>query len=338
MSDELLDLLVVGAGPTGLSVGAEAKRAGIERLLIVDRGALTESLLEFPTYMTFFTTRDRLEIGDLPLTIAVDKPDRRQALAYYRAVADHFQLPLATYEEVLEAQRVGDSFSVSTRNADGVRQRRSRCIVLATGFFGQPKKLGVPGEDLSWVHRRYREPYRHFGERVILIGGGNSVAEAALELLRAGVEVTVVVRAAAFKPTVKYWIKPDIENRIAEGSIAAHFNTVVRGFSDRGVEIQGEGRKRTLPAAAAYVLIGYTPEVELFDRCGVEFHRETLVPSFDPETCESNVAGLFLGGAILAGRNTGKIFIDNSRDHSLQIVQKVAETLKQSGKVGERVP
>ncbi len=317
---DLLDLLIIGAGPTGIAIGADAVRAGLSTLL-VERGSLTQNLLDFPTFMTFFTTRDLLEIADIPFSVPDEKPDRRQALAYYRGVARRYALPLALHEEVEGVRREPDGFAVTTRGDNGVMHRRAGAVAFATGYFGQPKHLDVEGEDLPWVQARYLDAYRHFGERVVVVGGGNSAAEAALDLWRTGAQVTLVHRGAAVKETVKYWVKPDIENRIAEGTIAARFSTRVVRFSPAGVEIDGPAGRETLPAAAAYVLIGYLPDTGLLARSGVRLDPATLVPEVNPDTCESNVPGLYLAGTLLAGRDTGKIFIENSRDHGGRIVR-----------------
>lgn len=335
-SAEPLDILIVGAGPTGIAVGADAVRAGLS-VLLVERGALTDAILNFPTYMTFFTTRDLLEIADVPFAIPEDKPDRRQALSYYRAVAAHYRLPLALHEQVQWARREGEPFAVETMTPAGPRRRLARSVVLATGYFGDAKVLGVPGEDLSWVHSRYREPLLHFGEKVVVVGGGNSAAEAALDLWRAGARVTLVHRGAAPKPTVKYWLKPDLENRIAEGAIDARFGARVTGFENasggaggdsalgRVLIETGAGHER-LAADAVYVLLGYRPDSELQRRCGVSVDPSTLVPAHDAATCESNVPGLYIAGTLQAGADTGKIFIENSRDHGRRIVDHFLTT------------
>jgi thioredoxin reductase (NADPH) len=231
---ERIDLLILGAGPTGISVGAEARRAGLSPLL-VDRGPLVASLVDYPDEMLFFTTRDRLEIAGIPFAIPEEKPNRRQAIAYYQAVAARFALPLALHEEVVDVEAEADGFRVRSRGRDGERERRAGAVVVATGYFAWPERLGVPGEDLPWVRARYREPWGHFGERVVVVGGGNSAAETALDLWHHGAQVTLVCRGAALKPTVKYWVKPDLENRIAEGSIAARFESRVSGFGARSV-------------------------------------------------------------------------------------------------------
>ncbi len=315
MSD-VLDLLVVGAGPTGIAIGAEAIRRGVS-VLVMDRGPLTAAIQGYPTFMEFFTTRDRLEIADVPFTIAEDKPTRRQALAYYRAVVDRYKIPLALYEEVAEVRKEGETFTVQTAK----RTLRSRAVAIATGYFGQPRTLGVPGEDLPWVSTRYKEAYPHFQQDVVVIGAGNTAAEAALDLWRNGARVSIVHRGAHLKPGVKYWLKPDVENRIAEGSIPARFHTRVRAFRDgEGIEVEGPGGVEVLPAQAAYVLAGYLPDADFERRSGVEVDPESLIPTYDPGTCESNVPGLYIAGTLQAGRFTDRIFIENSRDHGPKIV------------------
>ncbi len=326
MSETIYDLLIVGAGPTGIAIGAEARKAGLS-VILVDRGQLTDAILNFPTYMTFFTTRDKLEIAGIPLTVPQEKPTRQDALMYYRAVAAKYELELALYEEVLQARRAGDVFVVSTRSEGQTRERRARAVALATGYFNQPLAFTIPGSDLPFVHRYYREPYRHFRENVVLIGGGNSACETALDLWRnqAG-RVTMVVRGPELKSGVKYWVRPDVENRISEGSIAAHFNSTVVKIQEhpRGVEIRdGAGGTQFVPADAVYAFIGFQPDAELERRCGVEVDSVTLVPKFNPETCETNVPGLYIAGTIQAGLDTGRIFIENSREHAPLIIAAV---------------
>jgi thioredoxin reductase (NADPH) len=323
---ELLDLLVVGAGPTGIAIGAEARKAGLS-VLLVDRGPLVGNLLGFPTYMSFFTTRDLLEIADVPFAIPEDKPTRRQALVYYQAVVTKYGLPLALREEVAGVRRQGELFEVETRKGEEERLRSARAVALATGYFHNPRRLGVPGEDLPWVRSRYREPYEHYGDRVAVIGGGNTAVETALDLWRNGAEVTLIHRGSQVRGSVKYWLKPDVENRIAEGSIAARFESRVAGFEPGAIELHGSQGSERLPTDFAYVLIGYTPDVSLQERCGVEIDAETLVPSFDPDTCESNIPGLYVAGTLQAGARTDQIFIENSRDHGARIVHHLVHRL-----------
>ncbi len=316
---EPVDLLVVGAGPTGIAIGAAARQAGLS-VLLVDRGPLAANLLGFPTFMKFFTTRDKLEIAGVPFAVPEDKPDRRQALTYYRSVAESWELPLASHEEVTAVHRQDGGFEVeASRGGEPVR-RRARAVAFATGYFHRPRLLGVPGERPPLVRSRYREPYGHFGEPVVVVGGGNSAAEAALDLWRNGVDTTLVHRRDRLKPTVKYWLRPDFEHRVEEGSITALYDTVVTGFRDDGVEVRGPDGAGFLPAAAVYVLIGYEPDVDLLRRSGIRIDDGTLEPEFDAASCESNVPGLYVAGTLQAGSDLGRIFIENSRQHGERIV------------------
>jgi thioredoxin reductase (NADPH) len=332
-----LDLLVVGAGPTGIAIGAEARAAGLD-VVLVDRGPLTASIQAYPTFLEFFTTRDRLEIAGVPFAIPEDKPSRRQALTYYRAVVERNRIPLALYEEVTGVGRAASDalagldsdFEVrSHRRAEpGVEiVRRARAVALATGYFDGIRRLGVPGEDLPWVQHRYREPYPFFGLDVVIVGAGNTAAEAALDLWRNGARVTLVHRGPHLKPGVKYWLKPDLENRIAEGSIAVRFRSLVRAFERERVVLDTPQGPEELPAQAAFVLVGYLPDVELERRAGIAVDPETLIPSFDPQSCESNVPGLYVAGTLQAGRYIDRIFIENSREHAPRIVAHLRQRL-----------
>lgn len=321
MSGDVLDLVVVGAGPTGLAIGAAARKAGLDAVL-VEKGSLANSIREFPTDMEFFTTRDKLEIAGVSFTIPGTKPTRREALAYYRAVAEQWQLPVVLREQVLGAEREADGvWTVSSRRREGIAvTRRSRAVALATGYWDQPRRLGVPGDELPWVSARYREPWGHVGETVVIVGAGNSACEAALDCWRHGVRVVMVHRGSEVKPTIKYWLKPDIENRIDEGSIEALFETEVQGFVEGGVLVRGAAGERLIACDAAYILIGYTIDTELLRRCGVALDPDTLVPEHDPSTGETNQAGLYVAGTLRAGRATDRIFIENSRAHGEQII------------------
>jgi thioredoxin reductase (NADPH) len=326
--DRILDLLIVGAGPTGIAIGAEARQAGLE-VLLVDRGPLLANLLEFPTFMTFFTTRDLLEIAGVPFAIPQDKPDRRQAIAYYQSIVRQFDLAVASEQEVVAVDREEDGVLLATvkTKESGEMTHRSRAVALATGYFHRPRRLGVAGEDLPWVRSKYIEPYPHHGQRIVVVGGGNSAAETALDLWRNGAHVTLVHRGETIKKSIKYWLRPDFEHRVEEGSIAAKYESHVTRFSASGVEIDGAEGPEVLEADAAYVLIGYTPDAEFERRCGIEIDETTLVPDFDEETCETNVSGLYVAGTLQAGRRTDKIFIENSRDHGRRIVEHLKRVL-----------
>ncbi len=332
-----LDLLVVGAGPTGIAIGAEARRAGFTAVLL-DRRGLCGSLGDFPHDMTFFTTRDKLEIADMPFAIPEDKPSRRQAIAYYQGVARRYRLEVAAGEEAVAIGRQPDGlFAVDSRRAQnrpGAGERRTwraLAVALAQGYFDRPRRLGVPGEDLPWVSARYYEPWGHFEQRVLVVGAGNTAAETALDLWRHGAAVTLVHRGREIKSTVKYWLAPDLQNRIAEGSIAARFGSVVEAFRPDGVALvrTPEGAQE-LAVDAAYVLIGYDPEIELASASGIRFSEGELLPAFDPETCESNVPGLYVAGTLQAGRHTNRLFIENTRDHGLKVVRHLERQLRRS--------
>lgn len=325
-----VDLLVVGGGPTGIAIAAEAIKAGLS-VRVIDRGPLLANLLGFPTDMMFFTTRDLLEIAGVPFAIPDPKPTRRQAIAYYHSVVRTFSVPLALHEEVLSVERVEGRFVVTTRRRGETLSHNGGAVALATGYFADPRHLDVVGEELDWVHDRYLEPFAHYGEKVVVVGGGNSACETAMELWRAGAEVTLVHRGAELKRGVKYWLKPDVENRIAEGAFQAMFETRVESFGEHGVEVIQNGQTMNLEADAVYVLIGYDIDISLQRSAGVEINEETLVPKFDPETCESNVPGLYIAGTLQAGRDTNRIFIENSRVHGRQIIQHLANRLGEAG-------
>ncbi|MDX1644162.1 MAG: YpdA family putative bacillithiol disulfide reductase [Thermoanaerobaculia bacterium] len=326
--DESVDLLIVGGGPTGISIAAEATRAGVDAL-IVEKGPLLASLLDFPRDMVFFTTRERLEIADVPFAIPDPKPTRRQAVSYYHGVARRYELALALHERVERIEPTEGGFLVTGVGSDGRRLRRAHAVAMATGYYDNPNRLGVDGEELPWVAHRFDEPLRHFDETVLVVGGGNSAVEAAMELWRSGARVTLVHRGEAVRPSVKYWLRPDFENRVEEGSIAARYGTVVTAFRPDGrIELEGEDGHMEMEVDAAYVLIGYQPDMTLLSRAGVAVDAESLVPEVDQTTCESNVPGLYVAGTLQAGRDTNRIFIENSRDHSSRIVNHLAARLR----------
>jgi thioredoxin reductase (NADPH) len=322
----LLDLLVVGSGPTGISIAAEARANDLD-VAVVDQGPLLANLLDFPRDMVFFTTRERLEIAGVPFAIPDPKPTRRQAIAYYQSVVSAFDLDLRLHQKVVGIEGGTGRFEIVCEGRAGQVRHRARAVALATGYFDRPRHLGVPGESLPWIHHRYDEPYRHFGEQVVVVGGGNSAAEAAIELWRGGARVTLVHRRRELKPSVKYWLKPDFENRVAEGSLEAHYESRVVRFADNRVSLRRREESFEIAADAVYVLIGYEPNATLLKRGGIEVDAETLVPVFDPETCETNVPGLYVAGTLQAGRDTNRIFIENSRDHSPRIVAHLKSRL-----------
>jgi thioredoxin reductase (NADPH) len=303
----------VGAGPIGLACAISAKRRGLEPL-VIDAGAVANSIVRYPLGMTFFTTADRLEIGGHPLVCAGQKPVREEALKYYRGVARAEGLRVRTYARLRRAEANGDALQAQLATRLGPERISCGRLVLATGYFDHPNPLGVPGEDLPHVSHYFDEPHKSYGQDVVVIGGKNSAVEAALELFRAGARVTITYRGPAFKDTVKYWLKPDIENRIKDGDIAARFNAQVTRIDARAVTIRhGDGREEGLAADRVYALTGFHPDFDLFRSIGIELAPETLRPCLDPATLETNVRGVHLAGSITAGRATSEVFIENGR-------------------------
>ena len=319
------DLLIVGAGPSGLATAIAAKQHGLD-YVIVEKGVLVNSIFHFPPLMVFFTTPELLEIGGLPLVTPYDKPTRLEALRYYRRVVDTFGLQISFHEEVQQIDRESDgTFTVTTQSRGGTRVRQARAVVLAIGYYDLPNYLGVPGENLPHVFHYYSEAHQYYRQRVVVVGGKNSAAEASLELFRAGVHVTLVHRRAALGDSIKYWVRPDIDNRIKEGSIAARFESQVVEIRPTEVVIEHHGTQESLPAEAVFLLTGYHPDAELMRRAGIECDPETLSPTLNPETFESNVPNLFIAGGAVAGRNTGNIFIENGRFHGERIIKILAD-------------
>lgn len=326
----LREVVVVGAGPTGLATAIALKQLGID-YLVVEKGALVESIRRFPVNMVFFTTPELMEIGGIPLTTPYDKPTRLEALQYYRKICDRFQLQVCLREEVLAIEQDDEAgeriFLLETRSHLGVRRfRKARVVVLAMGYYDAPNMLGVPGEDLPHVRHYYDEPHPYYRQRVVIVGGKNSAAEAALDLYRNGAQVTLVHRGAALSDSVKYWVKPDIENRLREGSIASRFNTEIVEIRPTEIAVRDTvtGESSTIPAESVLLLTGYHADPEFLRRAGVAINPDTLVPRNDPETYETNVPNLFIAGGQLAGKKTGTVFIENGRFHGERIAKVIA--------------
>ena len=319
------DLLIVGAGPSGLATAIAAKQHGLDYAL-VDKGVLVNSIYNFPPLMVFFTTPELLEIGGLPLVTPYDKPTRLEALRYYRRVVDRFGIQVSFHEEVREIEREDDgTFVVTSTGNFGTRVRHARAVVLAIGYYDLPNYLGIPGEDLPHVSHYFTDAHPYFRQRVVVVGGKNSAAEASLELYRGGAHVTLVHRRATLGDSIKYWVRPDIDNRIKGGSIAARFESRVVEIRPSEVIIERKGETEAIPAEGVFLLTGYHPDAELMRRAGIECHAESLTPTLDPETFESNVPNLFIAGGAVAGRNTGNIFIENGRFHGERIVKVIAD-------------
>lgn len=338
----LRDVIIVGAGPSGLATAIALKHLGLD-YLVLEQGMLVDAIARFPTNMVFFTTPELLEIGGVPLTTPYEKPTRLEALRYYRRVVDIFQLQVALHEQVLSVQRDEDlapsapgdevPFVLETRSDLGVRRgRQARIVVLAMGYYGAPNLLRIAGEDLPHVSHFYDEAHPYYRTRVVIVGGKNSACEAALELYRAGAHVTLVHRGAELGDSVKYWVKPDVENRIKEGSIVARFKTHVVEIrpTEIVIETREAGRepvRSTLPADRVLLLTGYHADHDFMRHAGIDVEPSTWEPRYNAETYETNVPNLFIAGGQLAGKRTGTVFIENGRFHGERIARVIAERL-----------
>ncbi len=318
---------MVGAGPAGLAAAVAAHRQGLTTL-VVEKGCLVNSIFHFPQGMTFFTTPDLLEIGGLPFVTPYEKPTRLEALRYYRRVAELTGFGLALGERVDAVARDGDSFVVRgsvlrVGQPDRATVRRAVHVVFATGYYDQPNLLGVPGENLPHVSHYYDDPHPFHRRKVVIVGAKNSAAIAALELFRAGARVTLVHRGGTLSDSIKYWIRPDIDNRIREGSIAARFEARVTSIGPDTVVVSGRQGEEEIPADAVLLLTGYRPDVRMLVQAGVDVDATTLAPRYDPETFQTNVPGLFVAGSVVSGLETGRTFIENGRHHGEAIVQAI---------------
>jgi thioredoxin reductase (NADPH) len=317
------DLICFGAGPTGLATAIEAKRAGMKPL-VIDKGCLCNSIYHYPSNMVFFTTPELLEIGDLPMVCSAEKPTRVEALKYYRRATEHYQLETKLYERIVEVEGRDGKFSVLTRTDTG-REDKYHCkkIVVATGYYDLPNKLGVPGEDSAHVSHYYTEPQPYWNQDVVVIGGKNSSAEASLDLWRNGARVTLVHRGKELGRSLKYWLKPDIENRIKAGQITALLSARVDEITRDHVVVEHHGRTKRIPAKQVFALIGYHPDFAFIESMGVELDPESRRPKMDLKSLESNVKGIHLAGVVTGGKHTGEIFIENGRFHGKQIVESL---------------
>ena len=326
--DESLDILIVGAGPTGLACGIEAAANNL-KFLIMEKGVLVNSIYHYPSTMTFFTSRERLEIGDLPLPSLNTKPHRAEALEYYRRVADFYRLPIHFQERVMGIDGHDGEFRVQTETSEGRRaEYLTHKAIIATGYYDLPNLLGIPGEDLPKVSHYYTDPHPYYRRKVAVIGAANSAAVTALDLWRHGAEVTLIYREPGLSPHIKYWVRPDIENRIKEGSIRALPESVVKEIVPGAVCVHRRGGEvLRLENDFVFALTGYHPDFHFLRDIGVEIDPVTHRPQCDPETLESNVPGIYLAGVIIAGMNTNEIFIENGRFHGKQILSDILKKL-----------
>jgi len=316
------DVIIVGAGPTGLACGIECQRRNVNALLL-EKGCLTNSLYHYPTQMVFFTTPELLEIGDLPMTSLNEKPGRIEALKYYRRAAEHYQLKIHQYEKVERIEGQDNHFSVVT--SKGIYAARK--IILATGYYDLPNFLNVPGEDLDKVLHYYKEPHPYYDHDILVVGGKNSAAIASLELWWTGARVTLVHRGHGIHKNVKYWIKPNIENRVKNGEIPAYFNSRVKAIYPTCVLLETPNGEVTVKNDFVFALTGYHPDLEFMARLGICLDPGTQKPRTNPQTLESDRPGIYLAGVIVAGMHTNEIFIENGRFHGKQIADSIAKAL-----------
>ncbi len=317
------DVVVVGAGPCGLATAISLQQAGF-RTQVFDAGCVVHAITQYPTYATFFSTAEKLSLGGVPFITADQKPSRRDALAYYRAVVTHFGLRVRQYESVDRIEGHHGAFTIHSTSHGVARATAAKAVVVATGYWGSPNLLGVPGEELSHVSHVFHEGHPAFQQRVVVVGGGNSAAEAALELWRCGAQVTLVHFGPTFDKKIKPWILPDLTNRIAEGSIAVQWNSRVSRIDPQRVVLQGEpGHELAIEADQVYLLTGFAPRVDLLRAVGVSIDAATGIPHHDAETLETSVPGVFIAGVVTAGFDANKVFIENGRYHGERIVARL---------------
>jgi thioredoxin reductase (NADPH) len=323
---ENYDIIIVGAGPIGLACGIEAKKAGYS-YVIIDKGCLVNSLFNYPLNMTFFSTSERLEIGDVPFVSHGPKPGRFEALEYYRRVCTTWRLNVKLYEKVETIKGSGEQHIVQTSRGE----YRSKIVILALGFYDLPYLLNVPGEDLPKVKHYYDEPHPYFAQKVVVVGAANSAVDVALETWRKGAEVTMVIREEGIRESVKYWVKPDIENRIREGSIKAYFRSNITKITHETVEINTPEGPEILSNDFVLAMTGYQPPFEFLESCGIEFNNDEYhTPIYNEETMETSVKGIYLAGVVCGGLKTNKWFIENSRIHASMIMGNIARTMSRT--------
>lgn len=320
MTDQY-DVIIVGGGPIGLACAIEARKSNLE-YLIIEKGAIVNSIFNYPLYMTFFSTAERLEIGDIPFNCLAPKPGRQEALEYYRNIHRYFKFNINLFERVTEVKKIENStFIVSTDK----KLYKAKNVIIATGFYDIPIQMNVIGEELSKVRHYYKEAHEYAFRKVLVVGANNSSVDAALECWRKGADVTMVIRKNEINNRVKYWVKPDIENRIAEGSIKAYFESNITKIKDNEVEIETPNGKVTIENDFVLALTGYKPDLTFLEKMGIELSNDELkIPIYNDETMETNVKGLFLAGVVCGGMQTHKWFIENSRIHATMIMDYIS--------------
>ena len=319
---KMKDLIIIGAGPIGLACGVEAKKSGLS-YLIFDKGTLVNSLYNYPLNMTFFSTSDRLEIGGVPFISNNPKPTRAESLEYYRRVTSHWKLNLKLYEEINTVKKNADGFSIETSKGNYAAKN----IAIATGFYDRPFLLNIPGESLSKVLHYYKEPHPFFGMNLAIVGSANSAVDAALETYRKGAKsVSMIIREPKIGDNVKYWARPDIVNRIEEGSIKAYFDSSITKITSDEVHFKTPKGDQSIDNDFVLAMTGYQPNFELLESLGVEFQEDPFrTPIYDSVSMQSNAEGVYLAGVVCGGLKTNKWFIENSRDHAPLIVKAISE-------------
>ena len=320
MTESIYDLIIVGGGPIGLVCAIEAEKKKI-KYLIIEKGAIVNSIFNYPLYMTFFSTAERLEIGDIPFNCLAPKPGRQEALEYYRNIHRYFKFNINLFEKVNEVRKESSGiFKIDTDK----QNYEAKNVVIATGFYDIPIEMNIPGENLPKVRHYYKEAHEYAFRKVLVVGANNSSVDAALECWRKGADVTMVIRKNEINNRVKYWVKPDIENRIAEGSIKAYFESNITEIRENEVEIETPNGRVTIENDFVLALTGYKPDLSFLERMGIHLSNDELkIPVYNPETMETNVDGLFLAGVVCGGMQTHKWFIENSRVHATMIVDYI---------------
>lgn len=317
------DLVIIGGGPIGLNCGIEAKKAGLN-YVILEKGVLVNSIYNFPTNMTFFSTSNLLEIGGVPFIAHSDKPTRKEALEYFRRVQESWQLKVKQNTKVSEMKRSNGLYHIETNRGSFA----SKAVIVATGFYDTPRLLGIPGEDLAKVKHFYVDPHPYVEQKVLVIGAANSACDVALETYYKGAEVTMAIRESEIYPRVKYWIRPNIENRIKEGAIKAYFNSIVKEIRQHEVVLETPEGEITLENDFVLAMTGYKPNYQLFEALGISVSDDEFkIPTHHPETLETNLPNVYVAGVINAGLQTSKLFIENTREHASMIMQHLTSQL-----------
>ena len=329
MEKKLYDVIIIGGGPIGLACGIEAKKKGLS-YLILEKGVLVNSLYDYPVNMTFFSTSERLEIGNVPFVSNNNKPTRSEALEYYRRIVTSFDLNIHLFEKVTDVKNIGDHFKITTPKSE----YESLNIIVSTGFYDIPYLLNVKGEELPKVKHYYDDPHYYAFQKVLVVGAANSAIDAALETWRKGAKVTMVIRGSEISSRVKYWVKPDIENRIKEGSIKAYFNSELSEIREHEVDIKTPTGMVTVENDWVLAMTGYQPDLTFLQAMGIEISEDAVCkPSYNEASYESNVKGIYLAGVICGGMNTHLLFIENSREHAEKIVNDIFEKSNPGNKV-----